>query len=173
MDMTIETYVHEVHLAYFWPIFAQYWQEVNGININEMTNEVVNGKIYVTTLLEQKLFAILKEKKIKAIFNSKQECLGFIQYKPFLGPKVMLVDALYIKPECRQMGLATFLFSTFTDVEKVLFECHKDIPPTELLDNTATLTKIGPTGDRDLVLWQADFKPGISIRQANNKLRKA
>ena len=95
MDLTVEQYIHNVHYPYFWPISSRYWKEVNDLNMEEMTNIEVDGKILVSTKLGQKLFAILKEKKIKFVAD-EQEIVGFIQYKHHEDSSgILFVDSLY------------------------------------------------------------------------------
>lgn len=169
MDYTIEQYAHAIHYPYFWPIFSRYWKEVNGLDLEKMTNIQVDGKILVTTQLEQKLFTILKEKKIKFV-SDENEIVGFIQYKPFEdGPEVLYVDSLYTLPEKRWNGIAKALFCSFPRTKRVLFCTHGD-KPAVFLQGIVGARKIGPTGENDLILWEAPLD--ASVFDKNEKTKK-
>ena len=91
MDLVLEKYIHEVHFQLCWPIFSQFWREVNGKDLEKMRNVFVGGRWVVSSELEAKILKNLEDgSKIKIAFNA-DKVLGFVQYK-MQSPESVFVD---------------------------------------------------------------------------------
>lgn len=146
MDITIEYYLHQLHWPYFWPLYSEYYKEVNGLDMSLMTNIEENGIIIQTTFLEQKVRTIINEHFLKVlIIRGEPEISAFVHYNPpEKDDELMHVEGIYVAKNKRKLGLCNMLLSTFGKGTKFTFNTLKENEPTRLLSGKK-IKQIGET----------------------------
>jgi len=161
MDLEILQYNHAEHFPHFWGIYSAFWKEVNSQDMEKLSNVTMNdGKVLVSSKLECKIDSAMRAgKKIKIILD-RGSIIGFIQYK-LLDEGVLFGDALYVLPEIRFNGIAKLVMDSFPNVKKILFQIHRDCPPSVMLGGFFTCKKLANSEELDLELWEAEYLPEI------------
>lgn len=177
MDLICEKYIHEVHYQICWPIFSQYWKEVNGKDLEKIKNVFIGGRWVVSSELEETtLRNIAMGSFIKVVLES-DKVLGFLQYRMH-SPEIVFVESLYVSRETRYSGVSRFVMNSFPHLKKVIFEVRKDRKPEALLMGLLSCKKITDSKTRDdLELWWAEWLPesqGLNenVTQIKGELKK-
>lgn len=166
MDITLTHYNHTSHFHLFWPIFCDFWREVNGEEMAVLINlQMGDGTTVVSSRAENKILRILEDGKTIKLAMLDGRCIGWCQYAIIEGG-VIYFSSMYVLPEMRYLGLSRLFMNSLPGLTKAIFQIHKDMPPEAMLMGLDGATRIGPCEDRDLELWEFTYNKDVQGENA-------
>ncbi len=148
-------YIHALHFPDFWSIFAKYWLEVNGEDLNRISNRADGS---VGNKVEDMLIdALGAGHKIKLALAEGFGIAGFIQYKDH-GNGELFIYQMCVVEAMRQQGISGLFLKSFKGFSNILFHTHVDTPPKEFLSLIENIMPLGPSSNPRLTLWRGTLK---------------